>query len=67
MAAVRAKQTFACFVAGVRTHVAVGDVFDTSDEVVKSHKDQFEQPEAAVKAKPTAAVRISTVADPKAV
>jgi hypothetical protein len=67
MAAARAKQTFVCFVDGVRTHVAVGDVFDTSDEVVKAHKDMFEVPEAAVKAKPKAAVRISTVASPEAV
>ena len=56
MPAVRAKQSFACYVDGVRTLVVEGAVYDSADKVVKEHKEHFDAPEAAVR-KPAAATR----------
>jgi hypothetical protein len=57
MAAVRAKQTFICYVDGVRTVAAEGSMFDAGDKIVKEHPEHFDVPEAAVRKAPEPASR----------
>lgn len=57
MAAVRAKQTFICYVDGVRTVAAEGSMYDSGDKIVKEHPEHFDAPEAAVRKAPEPASR----------
>lgn len=57
MAAVTATVTFVTYVDGVRTRVAEGAVYDSTDPVVKEHEELFAAPETVIRSKTPAASR----------